>query len=152
MAVVIVTLVLLYRRARLKSTGTEEREITNLDKSNDRTYQDLITTDGVDNAYQALNYHDEKNKKEIDYVNTPRPGCYEDIELGQDVSKQKNVVQQQADDSALNMSEIQKGLITLQQFVDAHDVTTDSEKKGEVSDTQKAMAALVNYVNARKTK
>ncbi|XP_077868303.1 membrane cofactor protein-like, partial [Saccoglossus kowalevskii] len=45
MAVVILTLVLLYRRARLKSTRTEEKEMTNLDKSNDRTYQDLITTD-----------------------------------------------------------------------------------------------------------
>ncbi|XP_077868291.1 uncharacterized protein LOC102802358 [Saccoglossus kowalevskii] len=152
MAVVIVTLVLLYRRARLKSTQTEEREITNLDKSNDRTYQDLITTDGVNNAYQALNYHDDKNKKEMDSVNTPRPGCYEEIELGQDVSKQKNVVQQQADDSTLNMSEIQEALIVLQQCVTAYDVTTDNEKKGEMSDTRKAMTKLVNYVNARKTK
>ncbi|XP_077863968.1 scavenger receptor cysteine-rich domain-containing protein DMBT1-like, partial [Saccoglossus kowalevskii] len=151
MAVAIVTLVLLYRRARLKPTGTEEREMTNLDKSNDRTYQDLITTDGVDNAYQALNYHDEKNKTDVDYVSTPRPGCYEEIELGQDVSKRKNVRQQQADDhyansttnieqdEIANVSEIREALIVLQKCVTAYDVTTDNEKKGEMSHAQKAM-------------
>ncbi|XP_006823673.1 uncharacterized protein LOC102804394, partial [Saccoglossus kowalevskii] len=95
--IVVLMSIFLCRRVRLKSA--DEREMTNLGETSNRTYQDLITDvhpndkDNLDkNEYQSLNIHDEQNKTEMEYVNTPKPGAYEELAIRSEVIEQKKDV------------------------------------------------------------